>query len=213
MFQGANVLAREQSCFSTKARVDLHPLVQIAATRLADRLRSRVWSVGMMTLRKLCVLLVGIALTSRFLNVAAQAPAPAPGIQLESDEAAAAAYPISTQQREPLTDSSSLPVTCNITLIGQSDSLTPAVAAAGRRLHAATIARQGLSTADIHCTGSYNVNIVGGPALQPFAYRWTGGFHLGNAFTVRHRLYDFGFMTSWLVECSRRTLRKMRCAM
>ena len=94
---------------------------------------------------------------------------------LESDAAAAATYPISSQEQQPLTNSASLPVTCNITLIGLPASATPAVAAAGRRLQAATNTSRGLSTADIHCTGSYNVTIVGGPALQTFASGWTGG--------------------------------------
>lgn len=138
-------------------------------------------SVNMLTSRQLYVLLMGIGLASQFRNVAAQAPAPAPGIQLESDEAAAAADPISTQQQQPLTESASLPVTCNITLVGKPANPEPAVAVAGRRLHAPTKTGGGLSMADIHCTGSYTVTIVGGPALQPFASSWTGELVSKNA--------------------------------
>ena len=128
----------------------------------------------MLTTPKLCVSVVAIALLCGVHHIEAQAPAPAPGTVLESDAAAAAAYPISSQEEQPLTNSASLPVTCNITLIGLPASSTPAVSAAGRRLQAATNTSRGLSTADIHCTGSYNVTIVGGPALQPFASLWTG---------------------------------------
>ena len=138
----------------------------------------------MLTSRQLYVLLLGITLALQPEKVAAQAPAPAPGIELESDEAAAAAYPISTQLQQPLTDSASLPVTCSITLIGQTVSPAPAVAVAGRRLHASTNTSRGLSMADIHCTGSYNVTIVGGPALQPFASSWTGGCHIEDGLHV-----------------------------
>ena len=104
----------------------------------------------------------------------AQAPAPAPGSVLESNGAAAAAYPISAQEAQPLTSSASLSVTCNITFIGLSASSTPAVATAGRRLQAATNTSLGLSTADIQCTGSNHLTIVGGPAVEAFASSWTG---------------------------------------
>jgi len=123
---------------------------------------------------KLCVVLAVVALGTQLTNVQAVAPAPAPGTVLESDAAAAEAYPISTQEALPLTDSATLPVTCNITLIGLPASSTAAVSAAGRRLQAATNTSRGLETADINCVGSYNVTIVGGPALETFASGWTG---------------------------------------
>ena len=121
----------------------------------------------------------------RFNSVQAQASAPAPGSVLESDEAAAAAYPISAQEQQPLINSASLPVTCNITMIGLSASSTTAVATAGRRLQAATNTSLALSTADIHCTGSYNLTIVGGPAIQAFASGWTGAMHAEEPKIVR----------------------------
>ena len=131
-------------------------------------------SVRMLSSQKLCVCLFGITVMCQISIIQAQAPAPAPGSVLQSDEAAAAAYPISAQEEQPLTSSASLPVTCNITFIGISASSTPAVATAGRRLQAATSTSLGLSTADIHCTGTYNITIVGGPAVQAFASSWTG---------------------------------------
>jgi len=123
---------------------------------------------------RLYVVLAVVALGTQLSDVQAVAPAPAPGTVLESDAAAAQAYPITTQEALPLTDSATLPVTCNITLIGLPASITPAVSAAGRRLQAATNTSRGLQTADIHCVGSYNVTIVGGPALESFASGWTG---------------------------------------
>ena len=158
----------------------------------------------MLTSQNFCLTLVGIAVVSQLTCVQAQAPAPAPapGSVLESEEAAAARYPISAQQEQPLTNSASLPVTCNITFIGLSASSTPFVSTAGRRmLQAGTNSSLGLSTADIHCTGrvafvvpsrpdecaliadimtpctgSYNLTIVAGPAVETFAPRWTGVF-------------------------------------
>ncbi len=127
---------------------------------------------------RLCVVLAVVALGTQLSSAQAVAPAPAPGTVLESDAAAAQAYPISTQEALPLTDSATLPVTCNITLIGLPASNTPAVSAAGRRLQAATNTSRGLQTADIHCVGSYNVTIVGGPALESFASGWTGKQHV-----------------------------------
>ncbi len=127
---------------------------------------------------RLCVVLAVVALGTQLSNVQAVAPAPAPGTVLESDAAAAEAYPISTQEALPLTDSATLPVTCNITLIGLPASSTPAVSAAGRRLQAATNTSRGLQTADINCVGSYNVTIVGGPALESFVSGWTGKQHV-----------------------------------
>ena len=127
---------------------------------------------------KLCVVLAVVALGTQLSSVQAVAPAPAPGSVLESDAAAAEAYPISTQEALPLTDSATLPVTCNITLIGLPASSTPAVSAAGRRLQAATNTSRGLQTADINCVGSYNVTIVGGPALEAFVSGWTGKQHV-----------------------------------
>jgi hypothetical protein len=127
---------------------------------------------------KLCVVLAVVALGTQLSSVQAVAPAPAPGTVLESDAAAAEAYPISTQEALPLTDSATLPVTCNITLIGLPASSTPAVSAAGRRLQAATNTSRGLQTADINCVGSYNVTIVGGPALEAFVSGWTGKQHV-----------------------------------
>lgn len=165
----------------------------------------------MLTSRQLCGLWVAIALACQVVNVAAQAPAPAPGIELESDEAAAAAYPISTQQQQPLTESASLPVTCNITLIGEPVSLEPAVAVAGRRLHAATKTGGGLKMADIHCTGSYNVTIVGGPALQPFAPSWTGESRRKRFIQLTLAVW-LRLKTSQLMSCSRRLHRNTRCA-
>lgn len=134
--------------------------------------------VTMLSSQKLCVFLLGITMVYHNSSVQAQAPAPAPGSVLESDKTAAAAYPISAQEERPLTSSASLPVTCNITFIGLSASSKPAVATAGRRLQAATNTSLGLSTADIHCTGSYNLTIVGGPALQAFTSSWTGKIHI-----------------------------------
>lgn len=127
---------------------------------------------------RLCVVLAVVAVGTQLSNVQAVAPAPAPGTVLESDAAAAEAYPISTQEALPLTDSATLPVTCNITLIGLPASSTPAVSAAGRRLQAATNTSRGLQTADINCVGSYNVTIVGGPALESFVSGWTGKQHV-----------------------------------
>ena len=128
----------------------------------------------MLSLLKLCVFLLGITVVCQTSSVQAQAPAPAPGSILESDGAAAAAYPISAREEQPLTSSASLPVTCNITFVGISAVSTPTVATAGRRLQAATNTSLGLSAADIHCTGSQNLTIVGGPAVEAFASSWTG---------------------------------------
>ena len=116
-----------------------------------------------------------LSLLTSAVRAQSVAPAPAPAIPLESDAAALAAYPISAREQMPLTDSQYLPVTCNITLIGLPASSTPAVAAAGRRLlQTADNATRGLQTADIHCAGSYNVTIMGGPALQAFVSGWSG---------------------------------------
>ena len=104
----------------------------------------------------------------------AQAQAPGPGIDMVSAARAAALYPISNEEEQPLTQSTTLPVTCNMTLIGLPASSTPATSAAGRKLLASTNTSRGLETADIHCTGSYNLTIVGGPALETFASGWTG---------------------------------------
>lgn len=120
---------------------------------------------------RMCLCLAVLALS--FISGQAVAPAPAPGTVLESDAAAAEAYPISAQSL-PLTDSASLPVTCNFTLVGLSASSTAAVSAAGRRLQASTNTSRGLQSADIHCVGSYNVTIVGGSALESFVSGWTG---------------------------------------
>ena len=123
---------------------------------------------------RICALLAVCALLAHVGNAQTSAPAPAPGTVLESDAAAAAAYPISTQEELPLTDSATLPVTCNMTLIGLSATSTAAVSAAGRRLQASTNTSRGLGTADIHCVGSYNVTVTGGPALVDFVSGWTG---------------------------------------
>ncbi len=128
----------------------------------------------MLTSLMLDAVLAVVALGTQLKYVQAVAPAPAPGAVLVSDAAAAEAYPISTQEALPLTDSATIPVTCNITLIGAPASSTSDVSAAGRRLQAATNTSRGLQTADIHCVGSYNVTIIGGPALQSFASGWTG---------------------------------------
>lgn len=123
------------------------------------------------------ILLVATALLAcRTHPTFAQAPAPAPGIAMVSATQAAALYPISEEEVQPLRQSTTLPVTCNMTMIGLPASRTPATASAGRRLLAATNTSRGLQTADVHCTGSYNVTIVGGPALQTFSRKWTGGY-------------------------------------
>ena len=122
------------------------------------------------------ILLVATALLACLIYPSlAQAPAPAPGIAMVNAAEAAALYPISNEEVQPLRQSATLPVTCNMTMIGLPASRTPATASAGRRLLAATNTSRGLQTADVHCTGSYNVTIVGGPALQTFSQRWTGG--------------------------------------
>ena len=135
--------------------------------------RSR-YLVKMSHSHRICAVLAVCALLAHVGNAQTSAPAPAPGTVLESDAAAAAAYPISTQEELPLTDSATLPVTCNMTLIGLSATSTAAVSAAGRRLQASTNTSRGLGTADIHCVGSYNVTVTGGPALVDFVSGWTG---------------------------------------
>ena len=156
----------------------------------------------MLGLQKLCICLLGITLVCQSSNVQAQAPAPAPGSVLESDEAAAAAYPISAREEQPLTSAASLPVTCNITFIGLSPRSTPAVATAGRRLQAATNTSLGLSTADIHCTGAYNITIAGGQALEEFASNWTGDIRVSEA--AAGRSVAFGGQRTCMHACSSR---------
>lgn len=128
--------------------------------------------------------LVAVLLTLKSQGCRAQAPAPAPGIAMVNSTEAAALYPISNEEEQPLLQSTTLPVTCNMTLIGLPASSTPATASAGRRLLASTNTSRGLQTADIHCSGSYNVTIVGGPALSAFSRRWTGMFQLPRRTTM-----------------------------
>ena len=179
--QGAKVLRDLLTPFrkqrsELRGRVGCTVLAQIPDSKV-DYDRCLV-SVMMLSSQMLCVCLLGITVVCQISSIQAQAPAPAPGSVLESYQAAAAAYPISAQEEQPLTSSASLPVTCNITLIGLPASSAPAVSTAGRRLQAATNTSLGLSTADIHCTGSYNLTVVGGPAVQAFASSWTGEIHV-----------------------------------
>ena len=115
---------------------------------------------------------------------------------------AALLYPISNEEEQPLLQSTTLPVTCNMTVIGLPASSTPATASAGRRLLAATNTSRGLQTADIHCSGSYNVTIVGGPALQTFSSKWTGGIRNLDTHTANVRKLPRALLQANCPSCS-----------